>query len=341
MADTLADTDSLEVAPAPQKRTSLGLRFAAWMLAILAAGVAMLYQRATGPTYPLKGTVTDAAGKVHKYKLIRTHETTGDATVEIPDPGENVDATLHYRRYSRTAEPEAFTAVKMESGPRKQKEEGWFSAFLTRIIQSVYHSTDDQPQLMLQADLPKQFAAGKLEYYIEVEGSGEPQRLPADPNKNVIIRYKDPVPDAVLAPHVTMMILTIIFGMRAAMGALFDPGSMRRYAWLSLACMTVGGMVLGPIVQKYAFGEYWTGFPWGKDWTDNKMLVMWGAWIVGCSIIGFKRREKEGLNRFVVFTAAAVMITAYMVPHSMGGSELDYSKLDQVTDPKDAIRTGK
>ena len=46
----------------------------------------------------------------------------------------------------------------------------------------------------------------------------------------------------------------------------------------------IGGMILGPIVQKYAFGEYWTGFPYGGDFTDNKMLIMWLAWAIAMAI---------------------------------------------------------
>jgi hypothetical protein len=32
-------------------------------------------------------------------------------------------------------------------------------------------------------------------------------------------------------------------------------------------------MILGPVVQYYAFGEFWTGVPFGWDLTDNKTLV--------------------------------------------------------------------
>ena len=38
--------------------------------------------------------------------------------------------------------------------------------------------------------------------------------------------------------------------------------------------------------------------------------------------------------------AALVMIGVYLVPHSLGGSELDYEALDQGADPREAIDTG-
>src|SRR5690606_22710015 len=116
--------------------------------------------------------------------------------------------------------------------------------------------------------------------------------------------YKDPVPDAVLIPHVTAMILVIIVGMRAGLSAIFEPTTTRRYAWIALTLMTIGGMILGPFVQKYAFGEYWTGFPWGGDWTDNKMLVMWLAWVVACVVLGMALSPVTKIGRAATVVAA-------------------------------------
>jgi Na+/melibiose symporter-like transporter len=104
--------------------------------------------------------------------------------------------------------------------------------------------------------------------------------------------------------------------------------------------MTVGGMILGPLVQKSAFGEYWTGFPFGGDFTDNKMLIMWIVWALALAVIGFKPKKKEKISRAAVLTAAVVMTVVYLIPHSMGGSTLDYDKVDKGIDPKEAIKTG-
>jgi hypothetical protein len=116
---------------------------------------------------------------------------------------------------------------------------------------------------------------------------------------------------------------------------------MRTQAWVALVGMTLGGMILGPIVQKYAFGAYWTGFPLGGDWTDNKMLVMWIVWIVACVVLGFGARPERKAGRLVVLLAALVMTTVYLIPHSARGSELDYSKIDAGIDPAKAIETGR
>lgn len=294
-----------------------------WVLALALAASAMLYQRATGPTYPFKRSFT-LQGVEYRYKLLRTHETTAGAPVEIVLPGTKkppaVDATLHWRRFPTE---DAFTAVAMRETIERVTEK-------------------DKPTLTerrYEAVLPPQPAAGKVEYYVTLAASDGSVRLPGE--GAVVLRYKDPVPDAVLIPHVTAMILVIIVGMRAGLSAIFEPATTRRFAWTALILMTVGGMILGPFVQKYAFGEYWTGFPWGGDWTDNKMLVMWLAWVITCVVLGASTKPVTNVGRAATIIAAIVMTGAYLIPHSFGGSQLDYEAVDEGVDPQEAIRTGR
>jgi hypothetical protein len=100
-------------------------------------------------------------------------------------------------------------------------------------------------------------------------------------------------------------------------------------------------MILGPVVQKYAFGAFWTGFPWGYDLTDNKTLIMWLAWLAACAFIGRRPRRREGSPRVAVVLATVVMIVVYLIPHSLRGSELDYEKLDAGVSAEEAITTGE
>ncbi len=190
------------------------------------------------------------------------------------------------------------------------------------------------------AQLPVQPAAGKMEYFISGSIDGKEFNIPEKGENRIVLRYKDPVSDYILIPHVLMMIMVIIFGIRAGLSSIFDHDTMRRWTVVAFSAMTLGGMILGPLVQKSAFGEYWTGFPFGGDFTDNKMLIMWVVWALALAIIGFKPRKKENISRSVVLGAAVVMIVVYLIPHSMGGSTLDYDKVDKGIDPKEAIRTG-
>lgn len=280
-----------------------------WVLAIFLAVAAMIYQRSTGPTYEYKGYLENN-GESLKYKLLRSQETVEGAKIELPQfEGADYTAILNYKRYQTK---DAITALNFKLDENKK--------FI--------------------AQLPVQPAAGKIEYYITGSIGGKEFNIPEKGEDNIVLRYKDPVPDYILIPHVTMMIIVIIFGIRAGLSAAFNDGTMRKWTIVAFTAMTVGGMMLGPIVQKYAFGEYWTGFPNGSDFTDNKMLIMWIAWALALAIIGFKPKKKEGISRAAVLIAASVMTMVYLIPHSMGGSTLDYDAVDKGIDPKEAIKTG-
>ena len=280
-----------------------------WVLAVFLAIAAMIYQRSTGPTYEYKGYL-EHAGEEYKYELLRSQETTAGAKIELPYfENTNYIATLHYKRY-------------------QTKD----------AVSSADFQLDENNKFIAQ--LPVQPAAGKMEYFITGSIDGKEFNIPEKGEDRIVLRYKDPVPDLILIPHVSMMIIVIIFGIRAGLSALFDPGSMRRWTVIAFSAMTLGGMILGPLVQKSAFGEYWTGFPFGGDFTDNKMLIMWLVWALALAVIGFKPKKKEQISRSAVLVAALVMTVVYLIPHSMGGSTLDYDKVDKGIDPKEAIRTG-
>jgi asparagine N-glycosylation enzyme membrane subunit Stt3 len=116
--------------------------------------------------------------------------------------------------------------------------------------------------------------------------------------------------------------------------------------------MSVGGLVLGPFVQKYAFGAFWTGFPWGYDLTDNKTLIMWLVWAAACVVLWRSRRGRaeasadglepgpSGSARVSLVLAALVMVGVYLIPHSFKGSQLDYGSLDKGAPASEAIQTG-
>jgi hypothetical protein len=282
-----------------------------WTLAVLMMLVAVIYQRRTGPTYPKRGEI-EVAGQQHKYRLIRSEYSYQDARVVLPDLGEGAKGTLYFKRFKTDDE---FQAVPLA----REEHDG---------------------EIEMAALLPRQPAAGKLEYYLTVDAGNLTHRIPEGPD-NVIIRFKDHVPTAILASHVVMMFFSVLIGMRAGLGAVVGDWRMRAMAWITFIGMSLGGMILGPIVQKYAFGAYWTGFPWGGDWTDNKMLIMWVVWLIACTTIGLRPKKNELVGRVVVVIAMLVMTVVYLIPHSMRGSELDYQKLEQGVHPKDAIGTGK
>ncbi len=85
------------------------------------------------------------------------------------------------------------------------------------------------------------------------------------------------------------------------------------------SCSLPEDMILGPLVQYFAFGDLWTGIPFGWDLTDNKTLIALIFWILAVVM----NRKKE--TPFYTVLAAVVLLLVFSIPHSLFGSELDYS----------------
>jgi len=283
-----------------------------WTVAVVLMLAAAVYQRRTGPTYPMRGEIAVGA-ESYSYRLLRSQETTGQARIALPRPGPEATGTLSYRRYP-TDDPFTTVDLQAETG-EKQTELGGY--------------------------LPIQPPAGKVEYYLALETAAGPVRMPeigAD-ESTIILRYKGPVPAAVLIAHVAFMFFSVLIGMRVGLGALFAPSNIRSLSRVTLVGMTIGGLALGPWVQKYAFGEYWVGFPWGYDLTDNKMLIMWIVWALAVVVLGGRAKRIAALGRIAVLAAALVMTAVYLIPHSMRGSELDFEAVDAGVAASEAIGT--
>lgn len=262
-----------------------------WILAFIITLSAAVYQRLTGPTYPLRGK-TDVGGPEVSYRLIRTHEIGPDCEIKVKVPETAINGQLAFKRF-KTDDPWTKT-------PMQRRDE------------------------FLVGQLPQQPSAGKLAYKIFLtKGSGDISLVGEDP---VIIRFKDPVPRTILIPHIIIMFLAMLFSTRAGLEALRKDSNPRKLVCWTLGLLFVGGMILGPLVQKYAFGALWTGFPFGTDLTDNKTLIAFLGWIAAW-IAGRKGKPARGW----VLGASILLLVVYLIPHSLLGSELDYSKIDNPT----------
>ena len=265
---------------------------------------AAAWQRHTGPTHPRQGDVEIAGEKV-PYRLLRSGDSGQPLRVTVAAPPE-VTGTLNWRRYP-TDEP--FRAVTM------------------------LRDGD-----LLVGLLPSQPPAGKLEYSLVLAGPFGLARIPE--GEPIVMRFKGQVPLAVLLPHIAIMFVSMLIGLRAGLAALFARPEVARLAGITLGGITIGGMILGPVVQKFAFDAFWTGWPFGHDLTDNKTLVMWVAWIVAVAVLRSTRGVGDRFARTIVVLATAVMIVVYLVPHSLRGSQLDYDKLDAGEAPSESVTTG-
>jgi hypothetical protein len=229
----------------------------------------------------MAGELRTPAG-VQAYSLPRSHVTTSGAPIAVPAAAPA--GVLHWRRFPLD---EPYRAVP-----------------LVRAGDT------------LRAVLPAQPAAGKVEYFLELHGR-DTLRVPAA--ETVVLRYRGEVPASALVPHVLLMFLSMLVALRAGLGAALGRDEPW-LAWATLAGFTVGGMIFGPIVQKHAFGAYWTGVPFGWDLTDNKTLIMWLAWLAAVLVPTARPRAR----RTLVVAAAVLTIVVYLIPHSVQGSQLDY-----------------
>jgi hypothetical protein len=256
----------------------------------------MVYQRATGPTYPKKVKV-ELAGKEYKFKLLRSNEIGSPCDIILPVEDKEVTAKIFYKKYKTSDE---LTIVDMQRIKSHKK---------------AFFGEGDEIEV-LTATLPEQPSAGKVQYYIELTKGDEVIAVQKD--EPVVVRFKGFVPRYILIPHVLFMIISLFAGTRAGVEALAGGDNTRKFAITTLIVLGIGGLILGPLVQLYAFGELWTGWPFGGDWTDNKTLFAWIFWLIAVIVL-----KKKPHNRLWPIIAVFVLFAMYMIPHSMGGSELN------------------
>ncbi len=275
-----------------------------WLSALVVMVAAAAWQRYSGPTHPRRVRVA-LAGQELRFRLLRSAVSSEPFLVSVPAP-EGVTGLVRFRRFP-TREPFQELPLRREGGA-------------------------------LVALLPTQPPAGKLEYAISLVAAGREAKVPEE--GTVVMRFKGDVPTGILVTHVLVMFLSMLIGVRAALAAVLGRPEARRYAWVTLIGIGVGGLVLGPIVQKYAFGAFWTGWPFGEDLTDNKTLAMWLGWAVAVWVLA-RRQASERVARVAVVVAAVVMIAVYVVPHSLRGSQLDYAKLEKGGTAGEAVTSGR
>jgi hypothetical protein len=261
-----------------------------WVVAVIISLAAMVYQRMTGPTYPKKYTFT-YQGEEYRFSLPRSNNgRPGDYPVEIVLPG-TFSADLIWRLFPT--------------------ENPWDTVAMERKVDT------------LSARLPLQPPAGKIEYHLELKVNG--QAVDLDEAENVVFRFRGDVPAWALIPHVLMMVLTVIWSMATIIFALANIPSYQKHMGVTIIFLLIGGFILGPIVQKYSFGQFWTGWPLGGDMTDNKVLFALIAFVIAWSL------RKKSYGRWLAIFASLVMLAVYLIPHSMNGSELNLETGEVVT----------
>lgn len=275
---------------------------ALWIAAFIVTLALAFFQRITGPSHPTRGAVTLPDGEELRYRLPRSNEGGDRLVISLPRPVGDSRAAVEWRRYPTD---DAYRSMAMALTPSGR----------------------------LEASIPRQPAAGKVEYRIWVETGGTEAQIPAD--ETVVARFRDPVPATVLVPHILAMFASMLVSTRALFEVLRGGAARGRGLVLTaMGLLVIGGLCLGPMVQKSAFGAYWTGWPNGSDLTDNKTLIAFLAWLP--ATIAAARGMR---TRAAVVLGWVVMMGVFLIPHSLRGSELDWSGTD-VAPVAAAVRAG-
>jgi hypothetical protein len=269
-------------------------KIAFWVIAFLITASSAFFQRRIGPTSPVSGKISLNSSQV-SYNLARSHDSTSDYELEVEVKDPEVTGGVTFRRY-RISEP-------------------WTSVPLVR------------KNGQLTGSLPAQPPAGKLEYKVMLNFRGK--EFPLTGKRAVVIRFRGHVPLPLLISHGFVMFLAMLFSTRAGIEALDREGKTQRFALWTLALLILGGIILGGLVQKLAFGQFWTGVPLGYDLTDNKTLIAVIGWMA--AVVAGRRGRPA---RWWVLGASVLLLIVYFIPHSLFGSELDYSKAGTLSSPE-------
>jgi hypothetical protein len=260
-----------------------------WIIAFILTVLTAAYQRMTGPTYPITGEVK-LSNEVIKYSLDRSHGGNDDHQIKIKTNDDKINGQIIWKRY-KTNDDWQSIEMKFENG-------------------------------FLAGNLPHQPPAGKLIYRVALENGSEKVLL--NNRQPVVIRFKGDVPIIVIIPHVILIFLAMLFSTRTGLEFFNKEPNYKKLAYWTFGLLILGGMIFGPIMQKYAFGEFWTGVPFGIDLTDNKTLIAVIGWII--ALIAIKKSFKP--KGWIIF-ASVLMFIIYLIPHSVLGSELDYNEIDK------------
>jgi hypothetical protein len=277
------------------------MRILLWFAAAALTIACFVFQNRTGPTYPLEGTFETGKGPVG-FKFLRSEEIGTGLSIMLRDPvPAGVAAKVRFRRFKSN---DAWSETPMQPG-----------------VFRVSHRGSVEEISGVGATLPSlKERAGKYEYYVIVDGGAGSRSVTGE--RAIYARYKAPVPRAVLLVHILIVFLSMTLALRTGLEALRG-GETRRLVWATVASLVAGAFVMGPVVQKYAFGVWWSGVPFGWDWTDNKVLVELAAWLLAAGL-GASSRHARWARAAVIF-ATVVTLAIYFIPHSIFGSEFDYT----------------
>lgn len=271
------------------------LRLVWWLVAILLASAALFAQERWSHWHQVRGTVT-VAGASHDYSFPQVWELTPGAgfppgaRIKLRLEGEmpELDGAVLWRPFPSD---DPFMASPFEQVRRRVTKRGEGTRIWTELV----------------AILPPRPGGERIEYYATLNVAGQEIRVPAG-EKTVVLQYETPIPEELSYALFAALVLSLVIGTRAAISAICEPETVRRYAWATLFLLTAGTLTLGVVVSYQEIGEYWNGFPMGNDAIATATLVVWLAWVIACIALGRSTTNLSRIGRTLVVVAACLLI---------------------------------
>ena len=322
-------------------------RFLLWFLAVLLTLGAAVYQRLTGPTYPYRArTMLD--GQEITARLPRSAENVTDCEIKLRGIPADVGGYVEYMRY-KTQDPWTRVPLERKQGALsaslpKQPAAGKLAylvvlakgekeAILSGESPIVIRFKGVVPNWVLIPHIIVMFlamllsTAAGLAAFVKAREFTKFKFLPGLVIFVVGVGAAYAIFKIVGIPKIMgynlfWLCIPVSIGVGALLAALPIRTDHRVLAKWTAVLIFIGGFVLGPLVQKFSFGVLWSGVPLGFDLTDNKTLIAFLGWLLALFMM---RRGKQA--RVWIVAAAILLMAVYSIPHSVLGSELDYSKL--------------
>ncbi len=247
-----------------------------WILAMFLSLAAALYQHTTNSTSPLIVTIKSGIQKI-QFEYLRSYSSKGDCPIVIQMPDITISGSIYYRKFGSSDD---MTKINL----RREGEQ-------------------------LIGSLPHQPPTGKLVYRIELLKNGEVLKMSTE--SSIIIQFTGHIPDVLFVMYLILMFLTLLFSNVTGLLALFNTSSYKIMSLFTLISLIIGGLILGLIVQKYAFNEYWTGIPFGWSLDANKTLVAISVWAI---VLG---RIRHSNVKFWILTASLITLTIFTLTYSL------------------------
>ncbi|MGD8895221.1 MAG: hypothetical protein PVJ73_04220 [Acidobacteriota bacterium] len=254
-----------------------------WAAALAVTLTAAAWQWWTDPTPPREGEVV-ISGTTVRYSFLRSGVVGEPLRVAIAAPAD-LSGTLRWRPHPGD---EPFGGITM------------------------LHDGEE-----LFGLLPPQPPGGQLEYSVVLAGPSGLTRIPEE--GPVVMRYRGRVPRVLFLSHVVFIFLSMLIGVRAGLGALWTLPDTFFLSRVTLASITIGGMILGPIVQKFALDAFWASWPLGDEPIGTKTLVLWLAWVAAVVAVAATRDKTDRFARTLVVAAAAVTVVVFFLPPALHG----------------------